>query len=428
MLDIAAMARAARGASAVLATVTTQTKNAVLRALADDLLAAESEVLAANGADVVAAREAGLAAAKLARLTLTPASIAALASGLREVAALPDPVGMVTRETVAPSGLIVRKVRVPLGVVGMIYEARPGVTLDAFALCFKAGNAAVLKGGREAAASNRMLAALAHRVLERFGLPAAALTAIVTSDRGQVLELLRQRESIDLMIPRGGEDLIRWVAEHSTIPTIQHYKGVNHAYVDVAADVVMARRVCVSAKTSAPATCNALECVLVHREIAEQVVPGLLADFASAGVQVRGCPLTLRLAGAGGAGAGGVGGVGRAVTAATADDFGREFLDLIVAMKIVSGLDEAVAHIARFGSGHSECILTQDEATARAFLACVQASCVLHNASTRMNDGGALGLGAEIGISTTRLHAYGPMGLEDLTIARYVCVGTGQTR
>jgi glutamate-5-semialdehyde dehydrogenase len=204
------------------------------------------------------------------------------------------------------------------------------------------------------------------------------------------------------------------VAEHSTIPTIQHYKGVNHAFVDAAADEGMARRVCVSGKTSAPATCNALECVLVHRDVAERVVPMLLEAFGEAGVQVRGCPLTVRLAGK--------------VVAAAPEDFGREFLDLIVAMKIVSGLDEAVAHIAQYGSGHSECIVTQDEPTAAAFIARVQASCVLHNASTRMNDGGALGLGAEIGISTTRLHAYGPMGLEDLTIQRYVCVGTGQTR
>lgn len=413
VVDVAAMARAARAAARRLANVPTASKNAVLLALAEQLIEAKAEIAAASAADVEAARRAGLAPAKIARLQLTERGVEGLAEGVRQVAALADPVGQVTRLTIAPSGMIVRKTRAPLGVIAMIYEARPGVTVDAFALCFKAGNACILKGGKEAAQANELLGALIRRVLAKFGLPEAAMTAVVSSDRAVVLELLQQRESVDLVIPRGGEELIRWVAEHSKIPTIQHYKGVNHAFVHAEADLDLAREVCLSAKVAAPATCNALECVLVDRAVAHEFVPRMVEAFAGAGVEVRGCAETQRLA---------------KVTPAGIGDFGTEFLDLIVAMKVVSGLDEAVSHIERFGSQHSEAIFTRDQATADAFLARVQASCVLHNASTRMNDGSALGLGAEIGISTSRLHAFGPMGLEDLTIERYVCVGSGQTR
>ena len=421
--DIEPMARAARAASRVLATVPTTVKDAVLLALAALLQQSKPAILIANAADCDQARAEGLAPAKLQRLALTDGAVDQLAEQLRAVAALPDPVGQTTAQWRGPSGIDVKKIRCPLGVIAMIYEARPGVTIDAFALCFKAGNAAILKGGKEAARSNRLLASLAHRALADHGLPAAALTAITTTDRAALLELLKQREHIDLVIPRGGEDLIRWVAQHSTIPTIQHYKGVCHAYIDADADLDMALRLCVSGKTTAPATCNALECVLVHQAVAERFIPALLSALAAGGVQTRACPQTLRLALA-----------ARLDTSpahlvlASPDDFGREFLDLTIAVKLVASLDEAVAHIDRYGSSHTESIITQSRLAADEFLTRVQASCTLHNASTRMNDGHALGLGAEIGISTTRLHAYGVMGLQELTAQRYVAIGTGQSR
>jgi len=411
---IESAAIAARAASRVLATLDTSTKNALLTDLAASIAVATPALLVANASDMHAARTAGLADAKIRRLALTEASLAHLAEGLRQVASLPDPIGQVTRDDVVPSGLRVRRVRAPLGVVAMIYEARPGVTADAFALCFKSGNACILRGGKEAAASNAVLAALIHAALARHGLPEAAITVVADPSREVLRTLLGLDAHIDLVIPRGGTDLIAFVREHATIPTIQHYQGICHVYLDAAADLDMAERICVTAKTSAPAACNAAECLLVHRAIAPTLVPRLAALFAAAGVEVRADADAHALS--------------PTTRPAAPEDFGREFLDLVVALRVVDDLDAAVAHIRRHGSDHTEAIVTDDPAAAARFTREVQSSCVLVNASTRFNDGFQLGLGAEIGISTSRLHAYGPMGLEELTTQRWIVEGTGQTR
>jgi glutamate-5-semialdehyde dehydrogenase len=426
-MDVRALAAQARAASRVVATLASDVKNAVLVTLAELITRRAGEILSANAADMQAAVLAGLSVPKLARLELTPRSVAQLAEGVRQVAALPDPVGIVTRETAVPSGLKVRKVRAPLGVVAMIYEARPGVTIDAFALCFKAGNACVLRGGKEAARSNAALSALAHEALARHGCPEGALVNLSGGSRGELETLLTLEREIDLVIPRGGRELIEMVARTSRIPTIQHYQGVCHIYVDRSADMEMAVNVCATAKTSAPATCNAAECVLVHRDIALAFIPRMLARYAAEGVEVRGTPDVLALA---------PGGVkpasdGGTLREAEPTDFGHEFLDLVVAMRIVSGIDEAIEHIATYGSNHTEAILTSDlkpGGAAETFTSRVQSSCVLVNASTRFNDGFQLGLGAEIGISTTKIHAFGPMGLEELTTQRWIVEGSGQTR
>lgn len=408
--------RAAREASRLLATLPRDRKDALVRDLASRVRACAPMVLEANAADMDAARAAGLPGAKLQRLALTPASLDQLARGLEHVAALPDPVGQVVREQTVPSGLRVRRVRCPLGVIAMIYEARPAVTLDAFALCFKAGNAAILKGGREAARSSGALADAAHDVLSDHGLPTGALTVMTPAEREDLKVLLAQDQYIDLVIPRGGTDLIRFVAAHARMPTIQHYHGICHIYVDVAADPDMAERVCATAKTSAPATCNAVECVLVHEAVAPVCVPRLVTRYRRDSVEVRADARAQALVPPG------------SCTPATDADFGREFLDLVVALKVVRSLDEAIAHIHQHGSGHTDAIITRDPAAAQTFLNRVQSSCTLVNASTRFNDGFQLGLGAEIGISTSRVHAYGPMGLDELTITRFVVEGDGQTR
>ncbi len=425
-VDVAALAARAKEASRLVAVLPTATKNAVLATLAELIESRARDVLAANEADLAAARAAGLPAPKVARLALTVKSIAQLAEGVRQVAALPDPVGVVTTDRTVSSGMRVRRVRAPLGVIAMVYEARPGVTVDAFALCFKAGNACVLRGGKEAMRSNAALAGLVHEALMTHAAPADAIVNLSGTSREDLSTLLTLSHSIDLVIPRGGRDLIELVtrAAAGRIPTIQHFQGVCHIYVDAAADVEMAVNICATAKTSAPATCNALECVLVHRDIAAAFIPKMLARYAADGVEVRGTPTVIGLAPSG---------LREAIdggnlTHAAPDDFGKEFLDLIVAMRIVAGMDEAIEHIATYGSNHTEAIVTTDEGAAAAFTSRVQSSCVLVNASTRFNDGFSLGLGAEIGISTSKLHAYGPMGLEELTTQRWVVMGSGQTR
>ena len=414
LTDIEGLAQGARDAATRVATLSTETKNAVLRDLADRIEAQRDAITQANEQDLAAAREAGIGDAKLNRLKLTPEAIPQMAAGLRQIADLPDPVGAVTKDDVVPSGLRVRKVRCPIGVIMMIYEARPNVTIDAFALCFKAGNACILKGGREAQNSNRVLAALAAEALDAFDAPPAAVTLLTTSDRDEIKQLLSLEQYIDLVIPRGGEQLIRFVHEHSRIPTVQHFHGVCHIYVDAAADPEQALEICTTAKTSSPATCNAAECVLVHEAIASDFLPRLAEKLAAAGVEMRGdcevcdlCPTAIP---------------------ATADDWGHEFLDLILAVKIVPDADAAIAHIQHYASGHTEAVLTTDTSVADDFARRVQSSCVLVNASTRFNDGFQLGLGAEIGISTCKIHAYGPMGLEELTAQRYIVEGAGQTR
>lgn len=414
LLSITEIARAAREASRSLAAVSTAVKNAVLLDIADQLDAHAAEILAANALDMHEARTAGLPAPKLKRLELTAPGIAQLATGVRQVAALPDPVGVCTREYDTPGNLHVRKVRIPLGVIAMIYEARPGVTIDAFALCFKAGNACILKGGKEAAHSNEALAAIVRNVLSAHSLPLAACAVVSSLDRDELKSLLELQDLIDLVIPRGGHELIRFVAEHSLIPTIQHFQGVCHIFIDATADLDRALNVCLTAKTSAPATCNAAECLLIHESIAPVFVPRLAAALAAAGVELRGDPAILRLA--------------PAARPAAPDDFGREFLDLIYAARVVPGVDEAIRHIQQHGSNHTEAILSETPASVEQFIAGVGSSCVAINASTRFNDGFQLGLGAEIGISTSKLHAYGPMGLEELTTQRFEVRGQYHTR
>jgi glutamate-5-semialdehyde dehydrogenase len=426
-VNIGALAACARDASRRVALLPTGVKNGVLTTLASLLESHAAEVLRANAEDVARAREAGLPAPKLQRLGLSERSVGALAAGLRQVASLPDPVGRVTREGDVPSGLHVKKVRAPLGVVAMIYEARPGVTLDAFALCFKAGNACILRGGKEAERSNAVLADLAHRALDQHGAPREALVNISGTGRDVLAEMLQLDTLIDLVIPRGGRELIELVRRTTRIPTVQHFQGVCHIYVDESADLERAVEICATAKASAPATCNAAECVLVHKGIAEAFVPAMIDRYVKEGVQVRATPLVLALAPPHALDRPD----GRGVVLAQPEDFGAEFLDLIVAMRTVDSVDEAIEHIAEYASDHTEAILTRDTGpggAAERFVAGVRSSCVLVNASTRFNDGFQLGLGAEIGISTSRVHAYGPMGLEELTTQRWIVIGSGQTR
>jgi glutamate-5-semialdehyde dehydrogenase len=425
MSPIAQAAAQARAASQHLATLNTATKNLVLTDLAQRIEVDAPAILHANAEDLAAARTAGLSSSRLQRLALSDADVRQLSHRLRVIASLPDPVGTVTRQSEVPTpaagggALRIRRVRAPLGVIAMIYEARPAVTIDAMALCFKAGNACILKGGKEADRTNNRLAAIAHSVLAAHGVPAAALTQITGGTRDELRELLTLKQHIDLVIPRGGKDLIEFVCANSLIPTVQHFQGVCHIFVDRAADLDAALKICVTAKTSAPATCNAAECILIHRDIAATFVPALVARYIDAGVEVRATPDVIALAPTADP---------ARVRTATPDDFGSEFLDLIVAMKIVAGVDEAIEHIAHYGSNHTEAILTTAASAAERFVNAVQSSCVLINASTRFNDGFQLGLGAEIGISTSRIHAYGPMGLEELTTQRWIVEGSGQTR
>lgn len=414
MSQIAESARRAKEASRLVASLDDKTKAAVLNGLADCIEGAAPLLQMMNGKDVIEAQKSGLAEARIARLRITGAVIDQTIASLRQIAGMPDPVGQVTLERTTPIGLKVKRVRTPLGVVAMIYEARPMVTVDAFALCFKSGNACILKGGSEARESNLMLMKLIHAVLEGHGLPLDACVVLAKATRDDVRELVTLDRFIDVAIPRGGEELIRFVREHAKVPLLFHAKGVCHIFVDQAADLDMAEKVCVSAKVSAPATCNAAECVLLHEGIAAVAVPRLVGAFRAAGVEVRGCERTRELA-------------PEAVPAA-AEDFGREFLALTIAMRVVPGMDEAISHIERYGSDHTEAIITHDERAAEWFADHVRSSCVVVNASTRFNDGFSLGLGAEIGISTTRLHAYGPMGLEELTTQRWVVRGDGQGR
>lgn len=418
--DVRAMAAAAREASRVIAALPARTKDAVLLDMAEGIESRSLEILAANERDCDAARGSGLAAPKVQRLTLTRAGLAQMIAGVRQIAAMPDPVGQVTLNRRVPNGLEVQKVRAPLGVIAMVYEARPGVTIDAFSLCFKAGNACILRGGKEAEHSNAALSAIAHGALERHGVPAEALVNLSGTSREALQEMLTLETLIDLVIPRGGKELIEAVCRASRIPTVQHFQGVCHIFVDESADVERAIEICATAKSSAPATCNALECVLVHRNIADRFIPRMIERYRRDGVQVRATPLVQSLAP-----------TNADVVAATPEDYGREFLDLIVAMRMVAGVDDAIEHIATYGSNHTDAILTEDlgpGGAAERFTARVQSSCVLVNASTRFNDGFQLGLGAEIGISTSRVHAYGPMGLEELTTQRWIVRGNGQTR
>lgn len=408
------LALAARAAQAAIAAADAATRRALLEGMAGRLLAGQDAILAANAGDLQRARLAGSNKASLDRLALTPERVRGMADALREVAAQADPLGAVTRREVRPNGLVIERQRIPLGLVAMIFEARPNVTAEAAALCLKAGNAVLLRGGSEAAASNAAIAACLHAALRAAGLPEAAISLVADTAREHVLELLQLTDLVDLAIPRGGESLIRFVAEHARVPVIKHYKGVCHLYVDRAADVELALGLLIDGKTSRPGVCNALETLLVHRDIAAAFLPRALAALQASGVEVRGDAATRTF--------------DASLAEASEDDYAAEFLDLVIAIRVVASFDEAIAHIHRFTSDHTEVIATADPAAAQAFVDAVRSSAVMVNASSRFNDGGQLGLGAEIGISTTRLHAYGPMGVEALTIERFVVRGQGQQR
>jgi len=408
------LALAARAAARQLGNLPRGVKDRVILRVAELLEERRSSIQAENRQDLEAARAQDYPAAFLDRLTLSDKVIASMIQGLREVAALPDPVGAVTGMWVRPNGLRVGRARIPLGVIGFIYESRPNVTVDAAALCLKSGNAVILKGGKEAIHSNLALAELMQEALEEGGAPQAAVQIIPSIAREATLELLKQDELVDLIIPRGGEGLIRFVAEHSRIPVLKHYKGVCHIFVDAGADLEMAETVCFNAKVQRPGVCNAMEAMLVHEKVAPAFLPRMLARFREAGVELRGCPRTREF--------------DPQVAPAVEADWGCEFLDLILAVKVTPDLDGALDHIARYGSHHTEAIITRDYHRAQRFLKEVDSSVVLVNASTRFNDGGELGLGAEIGINTSKLHAFGPMGLEELTTTKFIVYGDGQIR
>ncbi|MCX5863986.1 MAG: glutamate-5-semialdehyde dehydrogenase [Deltaproteobacteria bacterium] len=408
------MAMAAKKASRNMANLSTTAKNNALLKMAEALLAQKSYIQQENEKDLVAGRAKGLSAAMLDRLALTDKVIDSMVAGLREVAALPDPVGEIDEMGKQPSGITVGRMRIPLGVIGMIYESRPNVTVDAAALCLKAGNAILLRGGSEAIHSNLALAKVLQETLASEHIEAAAVQVIPVTDREAVTAMLALDEQIDLIIPRGGESLIRFVAENSRIPVLKHYKGVCHVFVDADADLDMAVNIVMNGKVQRPGVCNALEALLVHKDIAAEFLSKVWAELKKAGVELRGCPQAKAIL--------------PDITAALPTDYGMEFLDLILAVRVVADLDAAMDHIVQYGSQHTEVIVTNSYANGQRFLREVDASAVMINASTRFTDGGQFGLGAEIGISTTKLHAYGPMGLKELTTRKFIVYGDGQVR
>ncbi|MBI2159016.1 MAG: glutamate-5-semialdehyde dehydrogenase [Candidatus Rokubacteria bacterium] len=411
---VEAKARAARVAARALALCPTKAKNDALAQMAHGLVEKTEALLEANRADVERARSRGVARAFLDRLTLTETRIEEMAQGLREIAALPDPVGTVVESWRRPSGIEISRVRVPLGVIGFIYESRPNVTADAAGLCIKSGNAVILRGGSEAIESNTMIAAVLAKAVEKAGAPADAIQFVDTTDRDAVAVLLGLDRLVDLIIPRGGEEFVRWAGERSRVPVLKHDKGLVHVFVDASADPAMATQIVLNAKAQRPSVCNALETLLVHGAIAPALLPPLAARLAEAGVELRGCPRTRVLV--------------PAARAAAAADWDTEYLDLILAIRVVDDLDAAIAHIHRHGSGLAEAIVTNDLAHARRFTREVDAAAVLVNASTRLVDGGQFGMGAEMGISTSRIHARGPVGVRELTTTKFVVQGDGQVR
>ncbi|MDT8423776.1 MAG: glutamate-5-semialdehyde dehydrogenase [Desulfuromonadales bacterium] len=413
-VEMRQLAREAKAAARVLANLSSQVKNELLNNMADALEAATDQLAGENAKDLAVGRDKGLSSALLDRLTLDTQRVRAMADGLREVAALPDPVGEVAQLSRRPNGLQVGRMRIPLGVIGIVYESRPNVTADAAGLCLKSGNAVILRGGSEAIHSNRAIGTILRAELERMGVPTGAIQVVTTTDREAVTELLKLEDEIDLIIPRGGESLIRFVSEHSRIPVIKHYKGVCHIFVDESADQDMAEKICVNAKVQRPGVCNAMETLLIDQAIAAAFVPRIVARLMREGVELRGCEVTR--------------GFAPEIKAATEEDWDAEYLDLILAVKVVADLDAALDHIARYTSLHTESIVTCDYANAQRFIREVNSSVAMVNASTRFSDGNQFGLGAEIGISTTKLHSFGPMGLEDLTTRKFIVFGDGQVR
>jgi glutamate-5-semialdehyde dehydrogenase len=413
-LDMMEIAKQARQAAIDVARCSSSKKNEALLKIAEKLEQNAEDIKKENEKDLEAAKQAGLSSAMIDRLTVTDGTISGMADGLREVAQLEDPVGAMGKTWLRPNGLQVSKMRIPLGVIGIIYESRPNVTIDAAGLCLKAGNAVILRGGSEALHSNQALAGTISDALKQVGLSEKAVQVVATRDRSAVNALLQQEEYIDLIIPRGGEGLIRFVVANSKIPVLKHYKGVCHVFVDESADLNMAVDISYNAKVHRPGVCNAMETLLVHQAVADEYLPKMKAKFDEAGVELRGCPKTCRIL--------------SDIVVAAEEDWPAEYLDLICAVKVVEDMEDALGHIRQYGSNHTEVIVTTDYGRARRFLKDADASVVMVNASTRFNDGGQLGLGAEIGISTSKLHAFGPMGLEELTTTKFIVFGDGQIR
>ena len=412
--DIKQIAKSARQASLKLASIDTNVKNKALLNMAEGLLKDAGAIKEANKKDIKAAEGKGLSKAMLDRLTVSDKILKAMADGIKEVAQLPDPVGEITRMWKRPNGLLVGRMRIPLGVIGIIYEARPNVTADAAALCLKSGNAVILRGGSEAINSNLAIAKVLQEACKKEGIPETAIQVVPAIERDIMLEMLKLEEYIDLIIPRGGEGLIRFVSENSRIPVIKHYKGVCHIFVDESADLDMAENVCLNAKVQRPGVCNAMETLLVHKNIAKEFLPRMGKKYQDANVELRGCAETRKIL--------------SYAKSATEEDWYAEYLDLILSVRVVKDMDEAIKHIAKYGSLHTESIITKDYSNSQRFLREVNSSTVLINASTRFSDGFELGLGAEIGISTTKIHAFGPMGLEELTTQKFIIYGEGQIR
>lgn len=415
MSSILESAKAARSAGRIVAATSGASRTAALHAIAKGLRASTDSIIEANAKDLEAGKARGLDASFLDRLMLNAERIEGMARAVEEIAAQNDPIGLVESEIVRPNGLRVARERIPLGVVAVIYEARPNVTSDAAALAIRSGNAAILKGGSDASFSNEAVGKVVSAAIAEAGLPAAAVQVLITKDREELTEMLKLDEYIDVVIPRGGEGLIRFVTENSRIPVIKHFKGVCHVYFDRAADFDMAREVIINAKTQRPSVCNTAETLLVHQDIAEAILPLVASDLQARGVTLHGCEETRRI-------------LGDSVIPATDADWEAEYLSLDLAVRVVPNIDVAIEHIQRWCSDHTEAIISNDIRATQEFRARIQSSTVVINASTRFADGGELGLGAEIGISTSRLHAYGPMGAEGLTTLRFVVTGQGQVR
>jgi len=409
------IAKAAKNAAQRLALLDREKKDAALVKISEALTAQASFLVKENQKDLCAAEKAGYPKALIDRLQLDEQRISGMAECVREVAQLSDPVGEVIKTTVRPNGLVIKKVRTPIGVVGIIYESRPNVTSDCIGLCLKAGNALILKGGKEAAHSNKAIFKVIRDALDGTEVPADCVQMVSSVDRSAVNTLLKLTEYVDLMIPRGGESLIRFVSENSLIPVVKHYKGVCHTYVSDEADLNMAQKVCYNAKVQRPGVCNAMETMLVHSDVAVRFLPGMVAELKSAGVEIRGCPMTRKI-------------IKQGIKRATESDWYAEYLDLILAVRVVNSLDEAIRHINTYGSHHSDAIITDDTKEAEKFLRAVDSACVYVNASTRFTDGYEFGMGAEIGISTDKIHARGPMALEELTTYKFIVEGNGQIR
>ena len=414
--QIRSLALKAKAASVILASTPTSLKNRALKGMAAALESSRREILAANAKDLKAAQATGVRGALLDRLLLNAKRIEGMAQGLRDVARLPDPVGQVIRTWKRPNGLRISKVRVPVGVIGIVYEARPNVTADCGGLCVKAGNSVILRGGSEAIHSNRAIFRRLDQAARREGLPQGAINLVWTTERRSVDLLLSQVEFVNLVIPRGGESLIRLVVEKAKVPVIKQYKGICHTYVDAPSDLKMAESICYNAKVQRPGVCNAMEALLVHRKVADRFLPTMAKRYLAAGVELRADPAARKIL------------KKFPVKPAVSSDWGKEFLSLTLAVKVVDSLEEALQHISRYGSNHSDAIVTRSKTHAAQFQKRVDSACVYVNASTRFTDGGQFGLGAEIGVSTDKLHARGPMGLEELTTYKYVISGTGQVR